>query len=411
MYELAISHLDSNDYSHYKYSLYQQLMTVNQGAGRFEDALLASIAMDRVKDSVRSRENIAAATELAVNFEFEKKEVLAKAEQDRLDAETAKNRRVQLSIIALLLAFVLAAAALAYNLYKRNLDRKRANELLQDEKVKVETALTDLKATQVQLIHAEKMASLGELTAGIAHEIQNPLNFVNNFSELSQELVDELLAEMDAGRPADAREIGADIKANLAKIEHHGKRADGIVRGMLLHSRSSGGAVEPTDINTLCDEYLRLAYHGLRAKDKEFNVEMITDYDPTVGKVPVIPQDFGRVVLNVISNAFYAVNAKRAGAAFAKTDDFAPAVRLTTERTGAQVSIHIRDNGDGIPPGVRDKIFQPFFTTKPTGEGTGLGLSLSYEIIKAHGGQIAVESVPGEYTEFTISLPAQPVSS
>ena len=406
-YELAIAQLDSNDYSPFKESLYGRLVTATQGAGRFEDALMAFIAMDRVKDSVRSRENIAEATELAVQYEFEKKEVLAKAEQDILDAETAKNQRFQLSIIALLLAFVIAAAALAYNLYKRNLDRKRANELLQEEKSKVESALSDLKSTQVQLIHAEKMASLGELTAGIAHEIQNPLNFVNNFSELSKELIDEMLEEIDAGRNEDARTIGRDVKANLAKIEHHGKRADGIVRGMLLHSRNSGGSKEPTDINKLCDEYLRLAYHGLRAKDKDFNVELITDYDPTVGEVAVIPQDFGRVVLNIISNAFYAVNDKRTAKAFAKTDRSPPVVHLTTCRNESKILIKIRDNGDGIPHEVRDKIFQPFFTTKPTGEGTGLGLSLSYEIIKAHGGRIDLESTLGEGTEFTITLPAE----
>ncbi|HAY33243.1 MAG TPA: hypothetical protein DCY06_03835 [Bacteroidetes bacterium] len=273
--------------------------------------------------------------------------------------------------------------------------------ILQTEKKRAEEALTELRATQTQLIHSEKMASLGELTAGIAHEIQNPLNFVNNFSEVNTELIDELNQEIEKGNFDEAALIAKDIKENEEKIKHHGKRAEGIIKGMLQHSRSSSGVKESVNINILADEYLRLAYHGLRAKDKTFNAKMETDFDESIGKVNVVPQDFGRVILNLITNAFYAVMEKKN----LNPDGYVPTVTLSTKKTGDRIEIRVKDNGNGIPKKVLDKIFQPFFTTKPTGQGTGLGLSLSYDIIKAHGGELKVETKEGEGAEFVISLP------
>ncbi|MBS1525727.1 MAG: GHKL domain-containing protein [Bacteroidetes bacterium] len=265
-----------------------------------------------------------------------------------------------------------------------------------------EDALAQLKATQNKLIQSEKMASLGELTAGIAHEIQNPLNFVNNFSEVSVELLDELKDEEENGHKEEVIAIADDLKQNLEKIRHHGKRADAIVKGMLQHSRSSSGQKEPTDLNALADEYLRLAYHGLRAKDKDFNAELITHFDEKLPKVNVVPQDIGRVLLNVINNAFYAVQqkAKTAG------NGYKAEVKISTAQQNGSVIISVKDNGNGIPDAIKDKIMQPFFTTKPTGEGTGLGLSLSYDIVvKGHGGRIDVNTLEGDYTAFTVTLP------
>ncbi len=265
----------------------------------------------------------------------------------------------------------------------------------------LQKSLEELKAAQQQLIQSEKMASLGELTAGIAHEIQNPLNFVNNFSDVSTELVDEMNEELEKGNVEDAKQIAQDLKNNLEKINHHGKRAGDIVKGMLQHSRTSSGQKELTDINALADEYLRLAYHGLRAKDKSFNAATKTDYDDSVGLVKIIPQDIGRVVLNLITNAFYAVNERK------KLDPggYEPVVSVSTKKLNDKIEIHVKDNGTGIPQKVLDKIFQPFFTTKPTGQGTGLGLSLSYDIVKAHGGELKVETKEGEGSEFSIVLP------
>jgi len=263
-------------------------------------------------------------------------------------------------------------------------------------------ALQNLKATHSQLIQAEKMASLGELTAGIAHEIQNPLNFVNNFSEVSKELLVEMKTEMDNGNTAVAKEIADDIILNLEKINHHGKRADAIVKGMLQHSRSSSGVKERTDINSLADEYLRLCYHGLRAKDKSFNATIKTDYDSALVKINIIQQDLGRVILNLLTNAFYAVNEKKKS----NLEGYVPVVSVSTKSVGNKVEIIISDNGNGIPGKILDKIFQPFFTTKPTGLGTGLGLSISYEIVtKAHGGELNVVTKEGEGAAFTIILP------
>ncbi len=273
----------------------------------------------------------------------------------------------------------------------------------------IRTSLETLKGTQSQLIQSEKMASLGELTAGIAHEIQNPLNFVNNFSELNNELISELVDEVDKGNTAEAKLIAAGIKENSEKINHHGKRADAIVKGMLQHSRSSSGNKEPTDINALADEYLRLSYHGLRAKDKSFNATLKTDFDETIGNINIVPQDIGRVILNLITNAFYAVN-ERKKAPTLKGENYEPTVTISTRRIspplgagGLQISVS--DNGNGIPSHVVDKIFQPFFTTKPTGEGTGLGLSLSYDIVKAHGGELKVDTKEEMGSTFIITLP------
>ena len=286
---------------------------------------------------------------------------------------------------------------------------------LEAAKKQVDTTLNELQVTQKQLIQSEKMASLGELTAGIAHEIQNPLNFVNNFSDVSSELVDEMNEEivksneqLSMGNMQKAienmklaNEIAMDLKQNLEKINHHGKRAGDIVKGMLQHTRSSSGIKEPTDINALADEYLRLSYHGLRAKDKSFNATMKTDFDKTIGNINIIPQDIGRVVLNLINNAFYIVNEKsKQGIA-----GYEPVVSLITKKEGNKVFISVKDNGPGIPDSIKDKIFQPFFTTKPTGQGTGLGLSLAYDIVKAHGGEIKVETKGAAGSEFIIHLP------
>ncbi|MGQ0740404.1 MAG: tetratricopeptide repeat-containing sensor histidine kinase, partial [Bacteroidota bacterium] len=302
---------------------------------------------------------------------------------------------------------------------QRNKELIELNGKIEMQKQELEATLAELKATQAQLIQSEKMASLGELTAGIAHEIQNPLNFVNNFSEVSNELISEMAEELDKGNAAGAREIAKDVQQNLEKILHHGKRADSIVKGMLQHSRSSSGQKEFTDINALADEYLRLAYHGLRAKDKTFNAATKTDYDENAGLIRIIPQDIGRVILNLITNAFYAVAERRNLPPFPSTGgvegttpyDYEPVVTVTTKRHGppsgygSKIEICIKDNGNGIPQKVLDKIFQPFFTTKPTGQGTGLGLSLSYDIVQAHGGGLRVETKEGEGSEFIISLP------
>ncbi len=290
---------------------------------------------------------------------------------------------------------------LALVLYRNNKQKQKANSLLHRQKEEIQTALSQLKSTQAQLVQSEKMASLGELTAGIAHEIQNPLNFVNNFSEVNTELIDELQHELKTGNTAEAITISNHIKDNEEKINHHGKRADAIVKGMLQHSRSSSGVKEPTDINALADEYLRLAYHGLRAKDKSFNATMKTDYDQSIGLINVIPQDIGRVILNLITNAFYVVDQKKKQNA----NGFEPTVSVNTKKVGEKIMLSVKDNGNGVPKEAMDKIFQPFFTTKPTGQGTGLGLSLSYDIIKAHGGELNVETKEGEGTTFSIQLP------
>ncbi|HYK46837.1 MAG TPA: two-component regulator propeller domain-containing protein [Parafilimonas sp.] len=303
--------------------------------------------------------------------------------------------------------------------YYRSYSLQKENKVL-EEKVKHRTtqlqrSLEELRTTQTQLIQSEKMASLGELTAGIAHEIQNPLNFVNNFSEVNGELINELVDEVDRGNLDEVRLIAVSLKDNEKKIMHHGKRADAIVKGMLQHSRTSTSQKERTDINALCDEYLRLSYHGMRAKEKNFNATLHTDFDSSIGKINIIPQDIGRVLLNLINNAFYAVSQKLAthsSQLAAGNGNYVPSVTIVTKKLDDKIEISVKDNGPGIPQNIVDKIFQPFFTTKPTGQGTGLGLSLSYDIIKAHGGEMSAgsgakaETKEGEGSEFIIVLPA-----
>lgn len=277
------------------------------------------------------------------------------------------------------------------------------------QKDELQRTLEELQSTQSQLIQSEKMASLGELTAGIAHEIQNPLNFVNNFSEVNKEMVPEVIQEIENGNLDAAKEVLNDILTNSEKINYHGKRADAIVKSMLQHSRKSTGQKEPTDINALCDEYLRLSYHGLRAKDKSFNADFSMDFDQGIMKVNIVTQDIGRVLLNLFNNAFYACAERSRSAVNEKHkmpgDDYKPMVRVSTKLLFGKIQIHVSDNGNGIPPDLKDKIFQPFFTTKPTGQGTGLGLSLSYDIVKSHGGELEVNSTEGKGTEFVIQLP------
>jgi signal transduction histidine kinase len=279
--------------------------------------------------------------------------------------------------------------------------QKILQEEVNRQTAEIRTTLENLRSTQTQLIQSEKMASLGELTAGIAHEIQNPLNFVNNFSDVNKELLIEMNDEIDKGNLSEVRSIAKDVIDNEEKINHHGKRADAIVKGMLQHSRSSSGQKELTDINALCDEYLRLSYHGLRAKDKSFNATMKTEFDESIGKINIIPQDIGRVILNLINNAFYAVDEKKK----LNNNEYEPTVSISTKRLNDKVEIKVADNGNGVPQKILDKIFQPFFTTKPAGQGTGLGLSLSYDIVKAHGGELKVETKEGKGTEFIIMLP------
>jgi signal transduction histidine kinase len=300
-------------------------------------------------------------------------------------------------------AGILFILTISIILYRSNLVKQKDNKVLQQ-------TLDHLKSTQAQLVHAEKMASLGELTAGIAHEIQNPLNFVNNFSEVNRELISELVDEFDKGNTEETKQIAADIKENSERIHHHGKRAEAIVKSMLQHSRTGSGEKEPTDINALCEEYLRLAFHArvnavagqdMGVKGNAFNPTLTTHFDNSIGMVQAIPQEIGRVLINVLNNAFYAVaeKGKTAGA------DYQPTVSITTRKAGQKVEITITDNGIGMPDAIREKIFQPFFTTKPTGEGTGLGLSLSYDIVtKGHGGEMQVQTKAGEGSTFIILL-------
>ena len=323
------------------------------------------------------------------------------SEQFRMKAAENKIKLIGLAFI------VVAILVVVLIQYRNNRQKQRANKVL-------EQTLIHLKATQAQLIQSEKMASLGELTAGIAHEIQNPLNFVNNFSEVNKELLEELKEEADKGNLDEVKAIAIDVINNEEKINHHGKRADAIVKGMLQHSRSSSGVKEQTDINALCDEYLRLSYHGLRAKDKSFNAIMKTNFDSSIGNINIIPQDIGRVVLNLLTNAFYAVDEKKKSPHPLKggNEPYEPIVTIATKKLGSplggggKVEIRVTDNGNGIPKKVLDKIFQPFFTTKPTGQGTGLGLSMSYDIItKGHNGELKVETKEGKGSTFIISLP------
>ncbi|MEP7374757.1 MAG: ATP-binding protein [Chitinophagaceae bacterium] len=320
------------------------------------------------------------------NLTFSEQLRLQDLEKERIQSQNRNRNFAMLAGLAFFLTIALV-------LYSNNRQKRKANEVLMK-------TLADLKSAQAQLIQSEKMASLGELTAGIAHEIQNPLNFVNNFSEVNKELADELKTELATGNLQMANDIASDIRDNSEKINHHGRRADAIVKGMLQHSRTSPGQKEPTDINALADEYLRLSYHGLRAKDKLFNATMKTNFDDTIGKINIIPQDIGRVILNLLTNAFYAVDEKKKSG----KENYEATVSLNTKRIGDKVLISVKDNGNGIPQKYLDRIFQPFFTTKPTGQGTGLGLSLAYDIVKAYGGEIKVHTKEGEGSEFIISI-------
>jgi signal transduction histidine kinase len=324
------------------------------------------------------------------------REAEAKVLQAQKDEESRVSKSRQSLAIFALAVVVLAVLVIAGVQLRNNKAKQKANKLL-------ESALTDLKSTQKQLIQSEKLASLGELTAGIAHEIQNPLNFMNNFSEVNYELIGEMEQEIDLGNLENLKTIAADIKSNEEKISHHGKRADSIVKGMLLHTRSSSGVKQLTDINALADEYLKLSYHGFRAKESGFNASIHTDFDNRICKINIIPQDMGRVFLNLYNNAFYAVEEKRVKHA----NGYEPTIRVSTVAMTGGMELRISDNGNGISKKIMDKIFQPFFTTKPTGQGTGLGLSMSYDIIKAQGGELKIISTEGEGTEVVVQLPLQ----
>jgi signal transduction histidine kinase len=317
-------------------------------------------------------------------------------EQMKLEEQKAEQLRTITTIRTW--SFIAGIAVLLFvsSMIYRNYRRQRK------DKHTIEQAYAELKSTQSQLIQSEKMASLGELTAGIAHEIQNPLNFVNNFSDVNSELLEELKIEAEKGNLGGVKAIASDLVRNEQKINHHGKRADAIVKGMLQHSRTGSGAKEPSDINRLADEYVRLAYQGFRARDKSFNATFSTEFDNGLDKVNIIPQEIGRVILNLINNAFYAVNER----AKQGVPGYEPTVIVGTRRLQNRIEISVKDNGNGISPSIKDKIFQPFFTTKPAGQGTGLGLSLSYDIVKAHGGELKVETKEGEGSEFIIRLPA-----
>lgn len=359
-------------------------------------------------DSINNQQTEQRSANLAADYEYAKKEIVIKAEQEKKQIEFQKKTNQQRWIIFSAFAAFFSALLVAWLIFRSRQKTKKANDLLHHQNIEidkqkniVEKALRDLKATQTQLIQSEKMASLGELTAGIAHEIQNPLNFVNNFSEVNKELLEEMKEEIDNGNTEEVKAIANDVIYNQEKITEHGKRADAIVKGMLQHSRSSSGIKEPADINRLADEYLRLAHHGLRAKDKSVNASIKTEFDETIGNINIIPQDIGRVILNLITNAFYVVNEKSKQGIVG----YEPTVSVSTKKEGNKVFIAVKDNGNGIPQKILDKIFQPFFTTKPTGQGTGLGLSLSYDIVKAHGGELRVETKEGGYAQFTIILP------
>jgi two-component system, NtrC family, sensor kinase len=334
------------------------------------------------KDSINSIEKI----KQFENIGFDAQLKVQELEKEKIENKNKIRTYGLLAGLAVLFIIVLI-------IYRNNRQKQKANKVL-------EKTLTDLKSTQSQLIQSEKMASLGELTAGIAHEIQNPLNFVNNFSDVNKELLEELREEAGKGNLEEVKSIATDVISNEKKINHHGKRADAIVKGMLQHSRTSSGQKEPTDINALCDEYLRFAYHGIRARDKNFNATTKTDFDNSIEKINVVPQDIGRVILNLINNAFYAADEKKKQS----VEEYEPTILVSTKKINGKVEISVRDNGNGISQKVLDKIFQPFFTTKPTGQGTGLGLSLSYDIVKAHGGELRVDTKEGEGTNFFILL-------
>jgi signal transduction histidine kinase len=326
-------------------------------------------------------------------------------QQDIVAAKAAF--RSQLRIYGLLAVSIIFLLLLIFY-FRSNRVKIKNTALLEKQNHSLETALAELKSTQAQLIQSEKMASLGEMTAGVAHEIQNPLNFVNNFADLNNELLDEMEHEFKSGNASEGFTIAETIRQNMSKINQHGKRADAIVRGMLQHSRTNTGQKELVDLNSMVEEYANLSYHGIRAKEKDFACEIIFKPDPSIPRIKVVPSDIGRVLLNLFNNAFYSMNQKIHAQ---KLKEYNPQIDVSTRSTispsaAGGIEFRIRDNGIGIPKKIENKIFQPFFTTKPTGQGTGLGLSLSYDIIaKEHGGKLDVDSVEGEYAEFIIWLP------
>jgi signal transduction histidine kinase/Tfp pilus assembly protein PilF len=381
---------------------YEVVAAVYEKMGDGNNAIKYYRNYKKYADSLVSIESERAAANYKAGYEFSKKEL-------EFQRKSVQQRWLIFSVSAALVSLLIILSLIIRNrkrLSKTYRDLQHKNEVIEKQKRAAEETLDQLKHTQSQLIQAEKMASLGELTAGIAHEIQNPLNFVNNFSEVNSELIADMHVEIDKGDFVEAKSIANDIRQNMEKINHHGKRADSIVKGMLQHSRSSSGQKEPTNINALANEYLRLAYHGLRAKDKSFNATLKTDFDETLDKINIIPQDIGRVILNLITNAFYAVDEKEKN----NPQDYEPTVTVSTKLLkptlgGLGALISVSDNGNGIPQNVLDKIFQPFFTTKPTGQGTGLGLSLAYDIVKAHGGELSVETKENQGSQFHIRLP------
>jgi len=355
-----------------------------------------------INDTIYNYETEKKIAILEFNSEIQKKQTeidLLTRDKDLQNLNLKRQAIVRNSLIAVLLLVIV----IVFVLFRNYLIKTKTNALLDAQKKELERTLNDLKTTQTQLIQSEKMASLGDLTAGIAHEIQNPLNFINNFSDVNKELLGELREEAERCNIEGIKAIMNDLTSNEEKINHHGKRADAIVKGMLQHSRKSSGRKEPTNINGLCEECLRLSYHGLRAKDKTFNAEFKTSFDNSIDKISVVSQDIVRVVLNLFNNAFYAVNEKKKIADKA----YQPRVSVETKKLNGKIEIVVADNGDGIPQNITDKIFQPFFTTKPAGKGTGLGLSLAYDIItKEHNGTIKVESEEGKGSRFIIQLPA-----
>jgi signal transduction histidine kinase len=398
---LSLMYLVQQNFANFQLNLgtlYEDIFLAYKQKNQLDSAYKYLLITSQIKDSLYKVRIANLSAFQNVSFE---ETLRLESEQMQTDAKIRIN-----SLVAGLMVVSLVGIILLRN----NNQRKKSNLLLtsqkneiEQQKKQVEESMERLQSTQSQLVQSEKMASLGELTAGIAHEIQNPLNFVNNFAELNAELIDELATEANKGNLEEVKLLAKDIKENETKINHHGKRADAIVKNMLQHSRKTSGQKELTDINALCDEYLRLSYHGLRSKDKSFNAEFDTKFDTTLPLISVIPQDIGRVILNLINNAFYAVNERQKNE---KDTGYKPHVSLTTRKQGDKVIIEVADNGTGMTEQVKEKIFQPFFTTKPTGEGTGLGLSLSFDIItKGHGGELRVETKEGIGTEFIIQLP------
>ena len=381
----------------------QELSNAFAKEGDYAQAYRYYLQYSAYKDSLTAEATTRRLASLQYNQNLLKKEAQIKLltkDQQLRDQEVRRQQQFVLVLIGCIALLVVFSLLLTRN----NRAKLRANRQLNEQKEALQVTLNQLKTTQTQLIQAEKMASLGELTAGIAHEIQNPLNFVNNFSEVSSELVTELIENRrNAMRDEELEsELLGDVQQNLQKINQHGNRASAIIKGMLQHARQSGGQKEHTDVNALTEEYLKLAYHGIRSRDKSIEVKLTTGFDAGLRPTLMAPQEIGQVLLNLFNNAFYAVQKRKQNA----LPDYHPEVSVKTSREANQLRITIRDNGIGIPDAIRQKIFQPFFTTKPTGQGTGLGLSLSYDIVtKGHGGTLTVESEEGEFTELVLTLP------